>query len=80
MNSNLVHNILNIAIAVTAAATAFLMATGCVDTGTTITCEESWINPTWAAGAVAVMGVVKTGINLVRDGLKGLTKTQPPVE
>lgn len=80
-NSNLVHNLLNVAIAVLAGLTAFLLATGCTTLATgALECSKSWIDPTWSTTAVAVLGFVKTMINLVRDGFTGLFKTQPPVQ
>lgn len=81
MNSNLFHNILNVLIAVTAAFTAFLLATGCTTPPTgTLECSESWISPTWSAIAITVMGVAKSLVNIARDGFGGLVKRQPPVE
>jgi hypothetical protein len=81
MNSNLFHNILNVLIAVTAALTAFLLATGCTTLPTgTLECSESWINPTWSTIAITVMGVAKSLVNIARDGFGGLVKRQPPVE
>lgn len=81
MNTNLIHNILNVAIAATAAATAFLMATGCTtDVNGVIECSDSWIDPTISTIAVAVMGVTKSLINVARDGFGGLFKNQPPVQ
>jgi len=81
MNSNLFHNILNVAIALLAAFTAFLIATGCTTLPTgTLECTESWISPTWTAIAITGMGVLKSLINIARDGFGGLFKRQPPVE
>lgn len=81
MNSNLFHNILNIAIAVTAALTAFLLATGCTTLVTgALECSGSWINPTYTTTAVAIMGAVKSIVNIGRDGFAGLLKAQPPVK
>ncbi len=81
MNSNLFHNILNVAIALLAAATAFFLATGCTTTAMgALDCSASWIDPTWTTAAVTGMAVLKTVINIARDGLSGLFKPQPPVE
>lgn len=81
MNSNLIHNILNIAIAVTAGYTAFLLATGCVSLPTgTLDCAESWVSPAVTSWSVAGMGILKSLINVFRDGITGLAKRQPPVE
>ncbi len=80
-NSNLVHNLLNIAIALLAGLTAFLLATGCTTLATgALECSQSWIDPTYSTTAVAVLGFVKTMINVVRDGFAGLFKRQPPVK
>lgn len=81
MNSNLFHNILNVAIAGLAAATAFLLATGCTALPTgAVECSQSWINPTYTTVAVAALSALKTAINVVRDGFSGLFKAQPPVK
>lgn len=81
MNTNLFHNILNVTIALLAAATAFLIATGCTALPTgTLECSASWINPAWTAGIVTGLGVLKTVINIARDGFSGLFKEQPPVK
>lgn len=80
MNTNLFHNILNVVIALTAAATAFLLATGCVTLPNgNLSCDESWINPAWTTALVAGLGIVKTFTNVIRDGFSGLFKEQPPV-
>lgn len=80
MNTNLIHNILNVVIAATAAVTAFLLATGCIQHPSgNLSCEGSWISPTWTTGIVAGLGVLKSVINIARDGFTGLFKTQPPV-
>ncbi len=81
LNSNLVHNVLNVAIALTAAVTAGLIATGCAALPNGgLECSQSWINPTYTTAAVAAMGVAKSLINVARDGFSGLVKPQPPVE
>ena len=81
MNTNLIHNILNVAIAALAATTAFLLATGCTTLPDgAIECSGSWISPSVTTIIVAVLGVAKTLINVVRDGFKGLVKEQPPVQ
>jgi len=81
MNSNLFHNILNVVIALLAAFTAFLIATGCTTLPTgSLECSASWIGPEWTALAVTGLGILKTVINIVRDGFGGLFKNQPPVE
>ena len=81
MNANLLHNILNVVIALLAAATAFLLATGCTTFSTgQIECSASWIDPAYTTTAVTILAVLKTLINIARDGLAGLTKRQPPVD
>lgn len=80
MNSNAVHNVLNVLIALVAGFTAFLLATGCTSTALgALECSKSWIDPTYTTVAVTIMGVAKSLINVWRDGLGGLFKKQPPV-
>ena len=43
-------------------------------------CSASWINPTYTTAAIAALQVVKLAINIIRDGLGGLIKVQPPVK
>ena len=81
MNSNLFHNILNVAIAVLGAVTAFLLATGCTQTAVgVLECSKSWIDPTYTTVAISVLGVVKVLVNVLRDGIGGLALPQPPVQ
>lgn len=81
MNSNLAHNILNIAMIVVAALTAGMTASGCTTTAAGgLDCSASWISPEYAGVVIAVIGVVKMAINVMRDGVKGLSKKQPPVQ
>lgn len=80
MNSNLFHNILNVVIIGLSMMTAGLLATGCTTLPTgAIECSKSFLDPAWTSFAIMVAGVVKVGVNLVRDGLKGLAAPQPPV-
>ncbi len=80
-NTNALHNLLNILIAVLAAVTAFLIATGCTTTATGgLECSQSWISPTYTTAAITVLAASKTLINIVRDGFGGLIKPQPPVD
>lgn len=80
LNSNLVHNILNVVGAVLAAATAILMYSGCtVGVGGALECSASWIPPEIAMIILSVLSVIKIVINLTRDGATGLVKPQPPV-
>ena len=81
INTNLIHNILNIAIAVASGATAVMMATGCTTLATgVLECSQSWVKPEAAALVVTGLAVSKTVINIVRDGVTGLAKHQPPVD
>lgn len=81
MNSNLFHNVVNVLIALLGAATAFLVATGCTTLPTgALECSASWIDPAYTGAAVTVLALLKTLVNILRDGLSGLTKKQPPVE
>lgn len=81
MNSNLFHNILNVAIALLAGVTAFLLATGCSQLVTgALDCSASWVDPVWTTGITAALGALKTIINIARDGFGGLFKSQPPVK
>lgn len=80
MNTNFFHNILNVAIAILGALTAFLLATGCTTLPTgALECSQSWISPTYTSFAVMALGILKSVINVVRDGFGGLFKQQPPV-
>lgn len=66
MNTNLVHNILNFAIALTAVA---------------LLPEVQEILPPEIAVTIAgIAATAKLVINVIRDGISGLIKDQPPVE
>ena len=81
MNSNAFHNAANIASLVLAALTAVLMASGCTQLPTgAFDCSGSWINPSYTTGAIALIQAAKILVNIVRDGLGGLIKPQPPVQ
>jgi hypothetical protein len=81
MNSNAFHNAANIASLVLAGGTAVLMASGCTTLASGgFDCSASWINPAYTTGAIAALQAVKLIINIVRDGLGGLIKPQPPVQ
>lgn len=67
MNTNLLHNILNIAMIVVAGLAGF----DYVGMG---------LDPVMAGKIVAALGAVKMVINVLRDGITGLTKPQPPVQ
>lgn len=82
MNSNLFHNIANIAMIAIAGVTAAMVAMGCTETSTgALECSESTLlSPGTATMIIAALGVIKMIVNVVRDGFSGLTKRQPPVE
>lgn len=80
INTNAIHNALNIVSMVLAGLTAALLFSGCVDTGVALDCSKSWINPAYTTAAVAAIQFVKMGINVIRDGFSGLIKQQPPVQ
>ncbi|OJY66466.1 hypothetical protein [Rhizobium sp. 60-20] len=81
MNSNLVHNLINVVIILVAAITAGLSAWGCTTLATgALDCSASTIPPQYSGALIALLGVLKMAINISRDGLSGLTKTQPPVD
>lgn len=81
MNSNLFHNIANVVMALLAAVTAFMVATGCATLPTGgLECSQSWIDPGVTSIAITGIAFVKMAVNIVRDGLAGLFKRQPPVE
>lgn len=67
MNTNLLHNILNVAMIIVAGLAGFDF----VGMG---------IDPVLAGKIVAVLGGIKMVINVLRDGVTGLTKPQPPVQ
>lgn len=81
MNSNTFHNIANILSLLLAAATAALIASGCTTLPTGVfECSQSWISPTYTSVTIAVLQALKLGVNVVRDGIAGLIKRQPPVQ
>lgn len=66
MNTNLIHNVINVVIALIASAAAFDWSV--------------FLSATTAAKIVAGLAVAKIVINAIRDGLGGLVKEQPPVQ
>lgn len=82
MNTNLIHNIINVVMIIIAGLTAVLSAMGCTTLANgELECSNiQFLSPTLAATILTVLGVVKMLINVVRDGFKGLTKEQPPVK
>ena len=80
LNTNALHNALNILITLSALLVAILLATGCTQLGDgTLECSQSLIGPSFTAYVVAALGALKMAINIARDGLSGLVKSQPPV-
>lgn len=67
MNTNLIHNILNIAMIIVAGLAGF----DYVGLG---------LDPVLAGKIVAALGSLKMIINVIRDGFTGLVKEQPPVQ
>lgn len=80
LNTNLIHNVLNWVSLLLAGATAILMTSGCTSMVTgAIDCTASWINPIYSAYAISGIMVLKTILNVLRDGIGGLFKVQPPI-
>ncbi|WP_113369668.1 hypothetical protein [Rhizobium sp. SYY.PMSO] len=80
-NTNTLHNVLNVLIALSALLIAILLAAGCTQLGDgMLECSQSSISPGFAAVAVAALSTLKITINIMRDGIAGLIKPQPPVE
>ena len=80
-NTNTFHNILNVLIALSASMIAILLATGCTQLADgTLECSQSFVGPGFAAAAVAALSMMKIIINIMRDGITGLIKPQPPVD
>lgn len=82
MNTNLIHNIINVLMILVAGATAILSAMGCttLPNGELECANITYLDPTLATIIITVLGIVKMVINVVRDGLAGLVKDQPPVK
>lgn len=81
MNSNLFHNIANALNVILAALVAGLISTGCVATATGgLDCANSWIPVAYVGYALVAVNLMKIAVNVVRDGIGGLFKQQPPVQ
>jgi len=82
MNTNLLHNIINVVMILVAGITAVMTAMGCVTlpNGELECTETLFISPTVATAIVTVLGIVKMLVNVIRDGFSGLAKRQPPVQ
>lgn len=79
-NTNMLHNVLNVLIALSGSLIAILLATGCTQVADgTVECSQSFISPGFAAIAVAGLSALKIAVNIMRDGVAGLIKPQPPV-
>lgn len=66
MNTNLIHNAINILIALLAALELFDWT--------------SFFPPEKAMMVVGALALLKIVINVIRDGVTGLAKDQPPVQ
>lgn len=76
-NLNFLHNLINLLIVVLGAA---LIASGCEATAVGgFDCANSWINPTITTWAITLLAGLKVVLNILRDGVFGLWKVQPPV-
>jgi len=79
-NTNTLHNVLNVLISLSAMMVAILLATGCTQLADGILeCSRSFIGPGYTAAAVAALSALKIAVNIMRDGVAGLIKPQPPV-
>lgn len=65
MNTNFLHNILNIVMALTAIAL--------------LPEVQAVLPPEWAVAVASGAATLKLVINVIRDGIDGLVKPQPPV-
>lgn len=84
LNTNTIHNIMNLLLGVVGIATTILVALGCKADAVTgaLNCSQAPVSEGFLVllvAAAGVIGTLKTVINLVRDGLGGLFKQQPPV-
>lgn len=76
-NLNFLHNLINLLIVVLGAA---LIGSGCAATAAGgFDCSASWINPTITTWAITILAALKVLLNVLRDGVFGLWKVQPPV-
>ena len=81
MNTNLVHNVLNVVMILISLVVAIMVWTGCTTLANgELECSQSVINPAAASLIVTILGAIKILINVTRDGLAGLAKKQPPVK
>ncbi|CAN7432753.1 hypothetical protein LJR251_002761 [Rhizobium rhizogenes] len=81
LNTNALHNILNILISLSGLLVAVLLATGCTQLlDATLECSQSFVSPQVTAFVIAALGALKVVVNIGRDGFAGLIKRQPPVQ
>jgi hypothetical protein len=81
LNTNALHNTLNILISLSGLLVAILLASGCTQLANgALECSQSFVSPQITAYAIAGLGALKVFVNIVRDGLSGLIKPQPPVQ
>lgn len=82
MNTNAIHNIMNWIIGACGIIGTILLQLGCTNVGENISCVSAnvptWLAP-WLIGIAGALGIIKSIMNLVRDGFGGLFKEQPPV-
>jgi len=79
-NTNTLHNVLNVLIALSALVVAILLSTGCTQLADgTLECSQSFVAPGYTAAIVAALSMLKIAVNIMRDGVSGLIKPQPPV-
>jgi len=80
INTNMLHNILNILIGLSALGVAILLAAGCTQLADgSLECAQSFVAPGYTAAAIAALSALKIAVNIMRDGVAGLIKPQPPV-
>ncbi|NTG74459.1 hypothetical protein G6M02_14120 [Agrobacterium rhizogenes] len=81
LNTNTLHNALNILISLSGLLVAVLLATGCTQLlDGTLECSQSSVSPQVTACVIAALGALKVVVNISRDGFAGLIKQQPPVQ
>ena len=82
LNTNTIHNAINILMTLSALAIAILLATGCTQDAVSglLECSKSVLSPAVTAFAISALGAIKILINIGRDGVSGLVKPQPPVD
>lgn len=80
INTNLLHNVLNILLVFQAMLIAGLISTGCIQMADgSLDCHASWISPVIIGYLIGGTAALKIIINIARDGIWGLFKWQPPV-